>query len=382
MRSTRARRAWSICVVALMTLACNRPASAIDEAEQRERIEFQVRTVEHELEIGGHLYGDAAIDAYLQSVLDRLFPENQGRYRIRAYRDSEFNAFAVATGNLYVNIGALLRVRDEAELAAVLGHEGGHVLKDHTYRQVRSSKAMGVVGTILSAGLIAGIGIDPGIGAIASYSSMAGFSRDYERESDRVGFERSIAAGYDPRAGARIFDRMAREMETRKIDHGPYFFASHPRLKERVESFNALARDAPEGVTRRDEYVAATEAARRAALDMLVAGKNGLELVFVLTQDDLASELPPTGVFALGEGYRLRNLPGDEDLAAAQYRKSIEQFPDFAPAWGALGRLDARHGDKAAAITHLERFLALAPDAQEAPFARQTLDRLRNEVTP
>ncbi|HEX7374241.1 MAG TPA: M48 family metalloprotease, partial [Steroidobacteraceae bacterium] len=292
-----------------------------------------------------------------------------------------FNAFAVATGNLYINIGALLRMRNEAELAAVLGHEGGHVLKDHTYRQVRSSKAMGVVGTILSAGLVAGIGIDPGLGAIASYSSMAGFSRDHERESDRVGFERMVAAGYDPQAGARIFDRMAREIQAREIKQGPYFFASHPRLQERVESYNELARNAPAGMTRRDEYVAATQAARLAALDAIVAGKNGVELAFVLSQDDLASELAPAGLFALGEGYRLRNQPGDEQLAVTEYRSCIERFPSYAPAWGALGRYYARRGNKNAAIEHLQRFLALAPDAKEAPFARQTLQRLENEVT-
>lgn len=374
-------RVRAACAV-LAAITCALPANAIDEAEQRDRIEFQVREMERQLEAGGYLYGDPAIDAYLQSVLDRLFPENQGRYRIRAYRDSEFNAFAVATGNLYINIGALLRMRDEAELAAVLGHEGGHVLKDHTYRQVRSSKAMGVVGTILSAGLVAGIGIDPGLGAIASYSSMAGFSRDYERESDRVGFERTVAAGYDPQAGARIFDRMAREMQAREIKQGPYFFASHPRLQERVESFNELAENAPAGVTRRDEYVAATQAARLAALDAIVAGKNGVELAFVLARDELASELAPAGFFALGEGYRLRNQPGDEELAIAEYRRSIERYPDYAPAWGALGRYYARKGDRNAAIEHLRRFLALTPDAKEAPFARQTLQKLENEVTP
>jgi regulator of sirC expression with transglutaminase-like and TPR domain len=67
-------------------------------------------------------------------------------------------------------------------------------------------------------------------------------------------------------------------------------------------------------------------------------------------------------------------------LAVEQYRKSIELFPDFAPAWGALGRHYARQGETVLAIEHLERYLVLAPDAREAPFARQALDRLRSEV--
>lgn len=381
MRASR-RRCILPLLMSIAVLSLARPAQAITEEEQRERIEFQVRELEREIEASGSLCGDPALDAYLQSVIERLYPENQGKFRIRAYKDSEFNAFAVATGNLYINTGALLRMRTEAELAAVLGHEGAHVLKDHTYRQVRSSKSMGVVGAIVSIGLLAGIGIDPGIGAIASYSSMAGFSREYERESDLMGFERATQAGYDPAAGAAIFDRMAREMEARKIKQGPYFFASHPRLQERVQNFREFAHQAPPGEARRNEFLAATQSARLAALDTILARKNGRELAFVLAEGDLAAELPPLGYFALGEGYRLRNDSGDEELAVEQYRKSVAAFPDYAPAWGALGRYYARKGERALAIEHLERFLALAPGAKEAPFARQALDKLRKEVSP
>jgi predicted Zn-dependent protease len=241
---------------------------------------------------------------------------------------------------------------------------------------------MGTVGTVVSLGLLATIGIDPAIGAIASYSSMAGFSREYEREADQMGFERATDAGYDPDSGAVIFDRMAREMEARKIKQGPYFFASHPRLQERVRNFGEFAENAPPGELRRDEYVEATQAARMAALEMILECRNGRELAFVLAEAGLADEMPPLGHFALGEGYRLRNDPGDEDRALEQYRKSIELYPDFALAWGALGRHYARKGETALAIEHLERFLALAPGAREAPFARQALDRLKSEVVP
>jgi predicted Zn-dependent protease len=366
----------------MVGLACPSAARAVDEQEQRERIEFQVRELELVIEQSGALVGDPGLDAYLQSVVDRLYPEHQGRLRIRAYKDPEFNAFAVPTGNLYVNTGALLRMRNEAELAALLGHEGAHVVRDHSYRDARSSKAMGVAGTIVSFGLLTTIGIDPGIGAIASYSSMAGFSREYEREADQMGFERATDAGYDPYSGAVIFDRLSREMEARKIKQGPYFFASHPRVHERARSFGEFAENALPGELRREEYVASTQAARMAALETILERKNGRELVFVLAEANLADEMPPLGHFALGEGYRLRNEPGDEGRALEQYRKSIELYPDFALAWGALGRHYARNGEAALAIESLERFLALAPGSREAPFARQALHRLKNEVVP
>jgi predicted Zn-dependent protease len=382
MRCCAVMRSVAMLAAAAGSLGFAVAVHAIDEQEQRERIEFQVRELERELEASGALHGDAALDAYLQSVVDRLYPEQQGRLRVRACKDPEFNAFAVPTGNLYVNTGALLRMRNEAELAALLGHEGAHVVRDHSYREARSSKAMGVVGTIVSAGLLVGIGIDPGIGAIASYSSMAGFSREYERESDQMGFARATAAGYDAGAGAVIFDRMAREMEARRIKQAPYFFASHPRLQERAQNFREFAADAAPGELRRDEYVAATQPARLAALETILARKNGRELAFVLAEGGLADEMAPVGHFALGEGYRLRGDPGDDLLALEQYRKSVELFPDFPPAWGALGRHYARAGEVALAIEYLERYLALAPDAREAPFARQALQRLKSEAAP
>jgi predicted Zn-dependent protease len=355
---------------------------AIDEAEQRERIEYQTRQMEQQIEQSGALLGDVALDTYLQSIIERLFPENQGRFRIRAYRDREFNAFSVATGNLYINTGALLRMRDEAELAAVVGHEGAHVLADHMYRSVRGAKSAGAFGLVVSAVLVAGIGIDPGLGAIAGYSSMAGYSRDYEREADQMAYQRMVAAAYEPTAGVAVFDRMAREMVARDIKQGPYFFADHPRLEERVKNFQEFSKDAAPGDRRRDEYLAATASARAQALSMLLERKDGRALVFVLEDEGVADSLPPNGHFALGEGYRLRAKPGDEELAAAQYRLSIERFPGFAAAWGALGRSYARKGDKALALEHLEKFLELAPDAREAPFARQTVEKLKSEITP
>src|SRR5271165_4552223 len=87
-------------LIGLALLAWVVPGHAITEQEQRARILFETREQEARLEALGLLYGDAALDAYLQSVMDRLYPERHGEYRVRAFRDTEFNAFAVATGNV------------------------------------------------------------------------------------------------------------------------------------------------------------------------------------------------------------------------------------------------------------------------------------------
>ena len=221
-------------LMGMALLAWAVPGHAITEQEQRARLLFVTREEEAQLEAQGLLYGDAALDAYLQSVMDRLYPERHGEYRVRALRNTEFNAFAVATGDLYVYTGALLRLRNEAELAAVLGHEGGHLVGDHMYRGIVESKSVARIGSVLTLGLATTL---PGLGALVNNSTMAGFSRDFEREADHTGFQRLTAAGYEPKAAAPVFERMAREVTERKIKRAPYIFADHPKLLERAQNF-------------------------------------------------------------------------------------------------------------------------------------------------
>jgi beta-barrel assembly-enhancing protease len=360
-------------------LAWVSPSHAITEQEQRARILFQTREQESQLEARGLLYGDAALDAYLQSVMDHLYPEKRGEYHLRAFRDTEFNAFAVATGNVYVNIGALLRLRNEAELAAVLGHEGGHLADDHMYRGITASKSVARLGSVLTLGLTTTL---PGLGMLVSYSTMAGFSRDFEREADHTGVERLTAAGYEPKAAAPVFERMAREVADRKIKQPPYVFADHPQLLERARNFAAFAAGAPAGELHRDEFVAATQAARTVALQQIHERNDGAELIAVLGDDGRTQEFAPAGEFLLGEGYRFRAAAGDEALALEHYTRSIELYPDFGPAYGARGRLRARRGERDLAMSDLERFVTLMPAAREAPFALQTIERLKKESTP
>ena len=376
------RRRAVAALVSAALLGAAAPARALTEQEQRERILFETREQETKFVAQGRLYGDPALDAYLQSVLDRLYPDKRGEYRIRAYRDTEFNAFAVATGNIYVHVGALLRLRNEAELASVIGHEGGHLVGDHMYRGTREGKSVARLGTALSVVLAATIHIDPGLGAMASYSTMAGFSRDFEREADHTGIERLVAAGYEPKAAAPVFERMAREVDLRKIKQAPYVFADHPKLLERAKSLAEYAAAAPAGELRRTEFVAATQAARVAALEAIHERKDGAALVALLGDEGETAEFAPAGEFLLGEGYRLRAADGDEQRAFEQFARSIELHPDYAAAYGGRGRLYARRGEREHALEDLERFVALAPTAREAPFARQAIDRLHKELLP
>lgn len=367
------RRHW----LAALLLAIPGVATALDEAAQRERIAYGTRQMEEMLVAEGKLLGDPQLDAYLQGVLGKLFPNEASRLRVRVIRDAEFNAFAVGSGNIYFNSGTLLRLQDEAQLSAILAHEGGHVLRDHSYRSWTNMKGGAAVGAVLGLGLGAA-GVAPALGQLMAVSSIMGYSRDLEREADATSIERLQAAGYDPAAGSEVFARMARELKARKTPPGPYMFASHPKLEDREKTMRELAgTTAGTGERNSAAYREATAAVRWLALEQLHGRNEGMALIQVLEAEKLQDTLPPAACFYLAEGYRMRQQPGDETKLPDLYAECAARAPDFAPTHYALGRLRLKAGDRPGAAAAYTRYLELAPQGREAGFVRAALQRLQ-----
>jgi predicted Zn-dependent protease len=376
-------------------------ALAIEEAEQRERIEFETKKFEAQIEHSEILFDDPELNAYLQEVTDRMFPEMKGKLRVRTFRDPEFNAFAVATGGIYFNTGTLLRLDDEAQLASVLGHEGTHVTGDHMYRHVKTAKSTSVI-TLLAGITAAGFGVPPDLVSIIAYSSMAGFSRSFERESDRGGFDRMVAVGYDARAGAEAFARLERELTARHVGQGPYFFASHPAVKERVETLTEFGGESPPpGERYVDRYREVTLRARMNALEQIHRAGNGKVLVFLLEDEKLLGTLPPHARFYLADGLRLRAEKAKKDSkdrrspaeieaqraadaarALEEYERTIVESPEFGPTWQALAMHHYRAGDKARALELFRRYVERVPDPKQSGYARQYIEVLDKELEP
>ncbi len=395
------RAIWFVNAGAALLALQGGAARAIEEHEQRARIEFETTKFERQIEHGELLFNDPELNAYLQEVTDRMFPEMKNRLRVRTFSDPNFNAFAVATGGIYFNTGTLLRLDDEAQLASVLGHEGTHVTADHVYRSVKGAKTTSVI-TLIAGMTAAGFGIPPELVGIVGYSSLAGFSRAYERESDRGGFDRMAQAGYDARAGALAFARLERELLARHVVQGPYFFASHPNVRERVANLTEFGGESPpEGIRNVDRYRAVTLRARLDALQQIHRSGDGKVLVFLLEDEKLLQTLPPEGRYYLAEGFRLRSEKArragkdrrpekeietqrvaDAGRAIEEYRLTLEQAPEFAPAYEALAMHHYRSGDKARALELFRRFVELNPDPRQNGYARQYIELLSKESVP
>jgi predicted Zn-dependent protease len=321
----------------------------------------------------GAVLDQPELNAYLQRVMDRLYPEFVGTLAVKAIDDPTVNAFCMANGKVYIHLGMLARVQNESQLATVLAHEGAHFVYRHSYQNMQSAHSGSAI--MLTATILFG-GIGQLLGGLVGVSSIAGFSRDLEREADRIGFQRLSKAGYDVREAPKAFDALA---ALAKIEDKspPYMFASHPRLQERIESFQELVLKVSEVDAAPAEpdkaFAANVIPLREAWLKRELGIARNKYVIYLLTQDSAAAEWPRHYAFYLGEAYRMRGEKDDADKALDAYRAAIEASPEYAPSYRALGMLLYKRKDSEAADT-LRKYLALALDAADRPFIEQLIE--------
>ena len=351
-----------------------------DEATVRlesdeERIWYDANRFDRQLANSRAVYEDPALQAYLQSVTDRLFPEFTDTLRIYPFRGFQPNAFVLPNGSIYFDVGLLTRLDNEAQLAAIIGHEGAHFMERHSLKSLRVVKQNMNAAIVFQT--VTGV---PVVGQVLAYSSMMGYSREFEREADLLGYERMASAGYDVREAMRPFERLASEAAA--LDYSvPIYFSSHPGMSERVASFRSLSLDSPGGGERNgDEYLART---RRAAGDTLEAYLERREpevVIFLLESEGLLQRLPESFQYYLAEAYRLRGQPGDDVRAEDAYRATLDTCPEHAATHRAMGLLRMREGERTAACDYLTRYLELAPDAPDRAYVELYLSRLREDT--
>lgn len=314
----------------------------------------------------GKIDTDPVLTAYLQGIMDRLYPEFKGRLKVRLLNAPQINAFTLPNGSVYVNAGLVARFENEAQLATVLAHEGAHFSHRHALQQaerVRNAAAFALVVGMLGV---------PLVGDLVALSSMFGYSREHERQADEIGYQRLLAAGYAPRETIRTFEHLQAEIKAADIKE-PFFFASHPRLQERIDSFSQLVGNADSGEVGRERFVEATAQLRLASLEADLAAFRYRQIILVLSDPARRRDYPPEAAYYLGEAYRLRNENGDEASAEREFNSVIAAAPRFAPAHRALGLLYYKRGDSARAAPLLRQYLALAPAAVDHAYVEYYL---------
>ena len=198
-------------------------------------------------------YEDAKLQNYVQSVGARLAAKSHRDnliYRFTILDSKQINAFALPGGYIYITRGLMSYLNSEAELAAVLGHEIGHVTARHSVRQYSATQIANIGATI-------GAIFIPGMNAMGNQlvqlfgtALLRGYGREHELEADQLGAEYLARADYDPQAmldvirvlkNQEIFETQLAKAENREpnIYHG--LFSTHPDNDTRLQQIIAHA---------------------------------------------------------------------------------------------------------------------------------------------
>jgi predicted Zn-dependent protease len=186
---------------------------------------------------------DADIEAYLNQLGGRLAAVSNDPgfgFYFFPINDPNINAFAMPGGYIGVHTGLIVSAQTESELAGVMGHEISHVTQRHIARQVFQSKRIGMASMVAmalallaarSSGQVAGAAMaTTQAGAI---SAQLAFSRDFEREADRQGFDILRKAGFDVRGMGVFFERLQKAVRLYE-NNATAYLRTHPLTGERL----------------------------------------------------------------------------------------------------------------------------------------------------
>lgn len=313
----------------------------------------------------------------LAAVSDRKLP-----YEFVVLNNSVPNAWALPGGKIAINRGLLTELKNEAELAAVLGHEIVHAAARHGAKAQER-------GTIMQVGLaLAQIGaavgdVNPNVAGLVLQGAGVGaqliqtkYSREQELEADQYGMRYMKAAGYDPTGAVTLQETFVRlaEQGDRKQSWLEGLFASHPPSTERVAQNKRLLAELGAGGELGQERYAATIAP---LLKIDEAYKKHDQAIVAAQKNDLgtARKLALEAVKAVPQEGRFHQLLGDIELSAKDvdaalphYQKAIELNGDYFGSYLGAGLAKYQKGDKAQAEQWLRKSLELLPTAPAAYF--------------
>ena len=180
------------------------------------------------------LVNDRSALAYLNTVGRRIAaqtPMGNRPWDFFIVQDSSLNAFNLPGGLVYVNSGLIAEAESLDQLAGVLAHEIGHGAARHGTQLMTRSYGYGLLANLV-------LGKNPGQGKqilaqLVGTGIITNYSREAERDADRLGVNYTYRAGYDPRGMLEFFNKMGslRQRQPSKVEQ---FFASHPQTNERI----------------------------------------------------------------------------------------------------------------------------------------------------
>lgn len=195
------------------------------------------------------ILNDAATNSYVTQIGNQLaaIADPRGiRYHFYVVNSDVVNAFALPGGYVYINRGIIERADNLSEFAGVLAHEIGHVAERHSIEQLQRAQNANLGLNVLYGVLLgrAPSGVEQAGIQVGGSAVFAGYTRDAEREADRVGVAYMVRAGYNPIGLATFFEELL-EMQRRQPSRVEQWFSTHPTTQERVANTRAIIAQTP-----------------------------------------------------------------------------------------------------------------------------------------
>src|SRR5262245_59645479 len=359
--------------------------------------EIQFVSESQELQIGEQQYaptrqsegGDYKVlpdlTAYVSEIGQKLAAQADRKlpYEFTVLNSSVPNAWALPGGKIAVNRGLLTELKNEAELAAVLGHEIVHAAARHGAKAQERATMMSAGMQAAQVGAAVG-GIDANLASLVLQGAGVGtqmvqqkYGRDQELESDKYGMKYMKKAGYDPTGAVTLqetFVRLAGEGEQKEADWFEGLFASHPPSTERVaENKKTAAELGVGGEIGTERYMARV----KPLIDMKPAYDKYDEAMAAAHKGDIpkAKSLVGDAIKLVPNEGRFHQLQGEIALsekkpqeAVASYQKAIDLNPNYFGSYLGAGVAQYRAGDKAKSEQYLTQSAKLLPTAPAAFF--------------
>jgi predicted Zn-dependent protease len=387
----------------------------------------------------GLVYNDRETAKYVTMVGQAVLPNGPApegvQWQFFVLRDPVPNAFALANGSIYINIGILAILENEAQLASVLAHEETHVLNRHGYLENRSYRkkmaTANIIGGVASIGSYAG-GVGGGVsilmGAVAPSilaSSVNGYSRELEREADIRAVHAMVDADYSAEEMPVVFKLL---QQSHEVELSQNFYNDHPKLQERIGYVSELAgslhtRTAHPKIES-DRYLIESESAVRHDMDLEIRAGRARTVVWVMERVIKKDNKLADNFYELGEGYRslgahtpepsaqeissqgksetrkmmskmtreeyeaalLKSPEGEaawkanREKAEKAYRKAIELSPMYALPHRGLGYLYESARQPQLSTQEFRLYMELAPTALDTPQIKRHIETVEKDA--
>ena len=372
-----------------MTPLIGRGYQAVDEDEKG--MWHLMERVEEEVSGSNLLIRDPALTGYLGDLIGHVGGPAAKDMRIYLARIPEFNAMMFPTGFAVVFSGLLLRMRNEAQLAGVIAHEGSHFLRKHQLRQWRDMRrktdifaflAMGAGVAGGAAGIYAGDLVQ--LAQLGTILSLLKYNRTLEAEADAMGVRLLAEAGYDPMSMSETWEQLIGELDLsakyrRKHRERDFsLFSTHPSPESRLADLKISAAEVTvpgkSYDAYRDRYLGVLAKVRPTLLDDQVKLNDpgaSQYIIETLARDGWNGLLR----FHEAETWRLRNnQSNDDETRAAQGYAAAVMYPDApADAWRWHGIMLLKQGRPTEARAAFGHYLRMAPTAPDAAMVRQMM---------